>query len=106
MAPGVKAGGRARKRLSRAIGGDHVIRPFSEYDAIGQHVLWACEQGTYFGKNDIFKTKGDFGDDRYETHMEVAGDQVFLLTNRRAMLLRRSKLFEHVTGIAVGGVSE
>ena len=87
----VKIGGRSRKRLSRAFSGDRVIRPFSEYEAIGQHVLWACEKGSYFGSDDIFKTKGHFVDDRYESHMEVKHDCVFMITNRRIMLLKRSK---------------
>ena len=91
LSDNIKVGGRSRKRLSRAISGDRVLRPFSEYEAIGQHALWACEKGSYFGKDDIFKTKGDFSNDRYECHMEVADDCVFMLTNCRTMMLKKSK---------------
>eukprot|EP00898_Chlorokybus_atmophyticus_P001275 jgi/Chlat1/2148/Chrsp17S02730 len=81
-----------RSRYPRAISGDGVLRPYNQYMALGQMMLWHAKRGTYFGQYDIFKEKGKYVDDKYEWHVDVPKNRVVLITNARVMLLSNMSL--------------
>ncbi|KAK3273190.1 hypothetical protein CYMTET_18563 [Cymbomonas tetramitiformis] len=78
-----------RRRLPRAIKGDLRLREYRKRDAAGQHALRLAQYGTYFGQGlDLWQTRGKYSQtDHYEGHMELPGDQMLVLTNKRALLL-------------------
>ena len=76
-----------RRRLPLAVAGDRVVRPYDEAAARGQMVLVLAQSGTYFGHRDIFRTRGQFARDAYETHAAVDKRRLVVLTDRRVLYL-------------------
>ncbi|GJP54206.1 hypothetical protein CLOM_g13301 [Closterium sp. NIES-68] len=80
-----------RRRLPRAIRGDHVVRPYDEYAARGQVILQLAEWGALTGASvfDI-REKGKFaGSDAYEDHFHLPGRRILMITHQRVMLLEQ-----------------
>ena len=74
------AEGLDRVRLTRFIGMDGIIRPYSQREALGQFWLKTCDDGKYFN-------------DDYIAHLELPGkDMLVMLTYDRIMLVRAKKL--------------
>ncbi|KAJ5665895.1 uncharacterized protein N7477_008343 [Penicillium maclennaniae] len=69
-----------RVRLTRFIGVDGIVRPYSQREALGQFWLKTAEDGKYFNED-------------YIAHLELPGrDMLVLLTYARIMLVRTKKL--------------
>ncbi|KAF2089652.1 vacuolar protein sorting-associated protein 13 [Saccharata proteae CBS 121410] len=87
MAEGVRntttvfdAEGLDRVRLSRFIGLDGIVRPYSQREALGQFWLKTLDNGKYFNED-------------YIAHLELEGkDMLVMLTYERIMLVRTKKL--------------
>mmetsp|Transcript_4469 Transcript_4469/g.14531 ORF Transcript_4469/g.14531 Transcript_4469/m.14531 type:complete len:1006 (+) Transcript_4469:2267-5284(+) len=78
-----------RHRPPRAVSGDRVLRAYDEYEAAGQHILWMSVKGSYFGQGaDIFKKRGKYATDAYESHQQLPGKLIVILTSRRVVLLK------------------
>ena len=74
------AEGLDRVRLTRFIGMDGIIRPFSQREALGQFWLKTCNDGQYFNED-------------YIAHLELEGkDRMVVLTYDRILLIRMKKL--------------
>ena len=74
------AEGLDRVRLTRFIGMDGVVRPYSQREALGQFWLKTCNDGQYFNED-------------YIAHLELQGkDMMVLLTYDRILLIRMKKL--------------
>ncbi|KAL7273138.1 Vacuolar protein sorting-associated protein 13 [Rhizina undulata] len=75
------AEGLDRVRLTRFIGQDGVVRPYSQREALGQYWLKQLDNGKYF-------------DEEYIAHLELQEqDAVIMLTYTRIMLMRSKKLY-------------
>lgn len=69
-----------RVRLTRFIGIDGIVRPYSQREALGQFWLKTTEDGKYFHED-------------YIAHLELPGrDMLVLLTYARIMLVRTKRL--------------
>lgn len=69
-----------RVRLSRFIGLDGIVRPYSQREALGQFWLKTLDNGKYFNED-------------YIAHLELPGeDMLVLLTYGHIMLVRSKKL--------------
>jgi vacuolar protein sorting-associated protein 13A/C len=69
-----------RVRLTRFIGLDGIVRPYSQREALGQFWLKTLDDGKYFNED-------------YIAHLELPGkDMMVLLTYTRIMLVRSKKL--------------
>ncbi|KAK6332723.1 hypothetical protein TWF696_002747 [Orbilia brochopaga] len=74
------AEGLERVRLTRFIGRDGIVRPYSQREALGQFWLKQLDNGKYF-------------DEDYIAHLELPGeDVVVMLTYSRIMLVKSKKL--------------
>lgn len=74
------AEGLDRVRLTRFIGQDGIVRPYSQREALGQFWLKTLDDGRYFSEN-------------YIGHLELPGrDMLVMLTYNRIMLVRTKKL--------------
>ncbi|KAJ5779395.1 Vacuolar protein sorting-associated protein 13 [Penicillium paradoxum] len=74
------AEGLDRVRLTRFIGTDGIVRPYSQREALGQFWLKTTDDGKYFNED-------------YIAHLELPGrDMLVLLTYARIMLVRTKKL--------------
>ncbi|PKY02798.1 vacuolar protein sorting-associated protein 13 [Aspergillus campestris IBT 28561] len=74
------AEGLDRVRLTRFIGTDGVVRPYSQREALGQFWLKTADDGRYFNED-------------YIAHLELPGrDMLVMLTYKRIMLVRTKKL--------------
>ncbi|KAJ5086558.1 hypothetical protein NUU61_007865 [Penicillium alfredii] len=74
------AEGLDRVRLTRFIGTDGIVRPYSQREALGQFWLKTTEDGKYFNED-------------YIAHLELPGrDMLVMLTYARIMLVRTKKL--------------
>ncbi|KAJ5544940.1 Vacuolar protein sorting-associated protein 13 [Penicillium sp. DV-2018c] len=74
------AEGLDRVRLTRFIGTDGIVRPYSQREALGQFWLKTTDDGKYFCED-------------YIAHLELPGrDMLVLLTYARIMLVRTKKL--------------
>lgn len=74
------AEGLDRVRLTRFIGMDGIVRPYSQREALGQFWLKTLDDGKYF-------------DEDYIAHLELPGkDMLVMLTYNRIMLVRAKKL--------------
>ncbi|KAI9375312.1 hypothetical protein BJX61DRAFT_494673 [Aspergillus egyptiacus] len=74
------AEGLDRVRLTRFIGMDGIVRPYSQREALGQLWLKTADDGKYFN-------------DDYIAHLELPGrDMLVMLTYDRIMLVRSKKL--------------
>ncbi|CEO60240.1 Putative Function: promotes endosomal cycling of TGN [Penicillium brasilianum] len=75
------ADGLDRVRLTRFIGTDGIVRPYSQREALGQFWLKTTDDGKYFNEE-------------YIAHLELPGrDMLVLLTYARIMLVRTKKLY-------------
>ncbi|OJD24059.1 hypothetical protein ACJ73_04583 [Blastomyces percursus] len=73
-------GGLDRVRLTRFIGMDGIVRPYSQREALGQFWLKTTDDGKYFN-------------DDYLAHLEFPGkDMMIMLTYNRIMLVRSKRL--------------
>ncbi|KAF3389182.1 Vacuolar protein sorting-associated protein 13 [Penicillium rolfsii] len=73
--------GLERVRLTRFIGTDGIVRPYSQREALGQFWLKTTDDGKYFNED-------------YIAHLELPGrDMLVLLTYARIMLVRTKKLY-------------
>ena len=87
MAEGVRntttvfdAEGLDRVRLTRFIGLDGIVRPYSQREALGQFWLKTMDDGKFFNED-------------YIAHLELPGkDLLVMLTYNRIMLVRTKKL--------------
>ncbi|KAK6146409.1 hypothetical protein DH2020_020278 [Rehmannia glutinosa] len=78
-----------RIRNPRAFHADHVLREYSESEALGQMILYLAEASRNFGCTEIFKEPSKFAwSDCYEEHFVVPYQRIVLVTNRRVMLLQ------------------
>lgn len=69
-----------RVRLTRFIGTDGIVRPYSQREALGQFWLKTTDNGRYFNED-------------YIAHLELPGrDMLVLLTYNQIMLVRTKKL--------------
>lgn len=69
-----------RVRLTRFIGQDGIVRPFSQREALGQFWLKTLDNGKYFNEN-------------YIAHLELPGkDMLTMLTYNSIMLVRTKKM--------------
>ncbi|EEH20971.2 hypothetical protein PABG_03202 [Paracoccidioides brasiliensis Pb03] len=74
------SGGLERVRLTRFIGMDGIVRPYSQREALGQFWLKTTDDGKYFN-------------DDYLAHLEFPGkDMLIMLTYNRIMLIRSKRL--------------
>ncbi|KAL2841641.1 hypothetical protein BJX68DRAFT_245287 [Aspergillus pseudodeflectus] len=74
------AEGLDRVRLTRFIGMDGIVRPYSQREALGQLWLKTADDGKYFNED-------------YIAHLELPGrDMLVMLTYDRIMLVRSKKL--------------
>lgn len=74
------AEGLDRVRLTRFIGTDGIVRPYSQREALGQFWLKTTDDGKFFNED-------------YIAHLELPGrDMLVLLTYTRIMLVRAKKL--------------
>ncbi|KAL2215818.1 vacuolar protein sorting-associated protein [Thermoascus aurantiacus ATCC 26904] len=72
--------GLERVRLTRFIGMDGIVRPYSQREALGQFWLKTTDDGKYFNED-------------YIAHLELPGrDMLVMLTYDRIMLVRSKKL--------------
>ncbi|GER35434.1 pleckstrin homology (PH) domain-containing protein [Striga asiatica] len=78
-----------RIRNPRAFRADHVLREYSEREALGQMILYLAEASRNFGCTQIFKEPSKFAwSDCFEEHFTVPYQRIVLVTNRRVMLLQ------------------
>ena len=78
----------SRRRLPRAVSGDGIVRTYDSYEAAGQQILRLAQRGLFLGGGvDIFRSRGKYRSDAYETHMMLPGRRIAMLTNRRLLLL-------------------
>ncbi|KAJ9613902.1 Vacuolar protein sorting-associated protein 13 [Cladophialophora chaetospira] len=69
-----------RVRLSRFIGMDGIVRPYSQREALGQFWLKTCNDGQFFNEE-------------YIAHLELEGrDLMVLITYDRVLMIRTKKL--------------
>lgn len=69
-----------RVRLTRFVGMDGIVRPYSQREALGQLWLKTADDGKYFHED-------------YIAHLELPGrDMLIMLTYDRIMLVRSRKL--------------
>ncbi|KZF24832.1 vacuolar protein sorting-associated protein 13 [Xylona heveae TC161] len=69
-----------RVRLTRFIGQDGIVRPYSQREALGQFWLKTLDNGKYFTED-------------YIAHLELSGKELFvMLTYNRIMLVKAKKL--------------
>ncbi|KAL4999721.1 hypothetical protein BDV10DRAFT_164199 [Aspergillus recurvatus] len=74
------AEGLDRVRLTRFVGMDGIVRPYSQREALGQLWLKTADDGKYFNED-------------YIAHLELPGrDMLIMLTYDRIMLVRSKKL--------------
>lgn len=74
------AEGLDRVRLTRFIGMDGIVRPYSQREALGQFWLKTTDDGKYFNED-------------YIAHLELPGrDMIIILTYTRIILIRSHKL--------------
>ncbi|KAI9852282.1 MAG: hypothetical protein M1838_001170 [Thelocarpon superellum] len=74
------AEGLDRVRLTRFVGQDGIVRPYSQREALGQFWLKQLDNGKYF-------------DEEYIAHLELPGeDVVVMLTYNRIMLIKSKRL--------------
>ncbi|OCT48539.1 Vacuolar protein sorting-associated protein 13 [Cladophialophora carrionii] len=74
------AEGLDRVRLSRFIGMDGIVRPYSQREALGQFWLKTCNDGQFFNEE-------------YIAHLELEGrDMLVIITYDRILMLRTKKL--------------
>ncbi|KAI9814573.1 MAG: hypothetical protein M1827_003128 [Pycnora praestabilis] len=74
------AEGLDRVRLTRFIGMDGIVRPYSQREALGQFWLKTMDDGKYFNED-------------YIAHLELPGkDMLVMLTYNRIMLVKSKKL--------------
>ncbi|KAL4867000.1 hypothetical protein BDV12DRAFT_172003 [Aspergillus spectabilis] len=74
------AEGLDRVRLTRFVGMDGIVRPYSQREALGQFWLKTADDGRYFHED-------------YIAHLELPGrDMLIMLTYDRIMLVRSKKL--------------
>ena len=67
-------------RLTRFIGIDGIVRPYSQFEALGQFWLKTLEDGKFFHED-------------YIAHLELSGKEMLvILTYNRIMLVRSKKL--------------
>ncbi|KAJ5640466.1 hypothetical protein N7528_000091 [Penicillium herquei] len=75
------AEGLDRVRLTRFIGTDGIVRPYSQREALGQFWLKTADDGKFFSED-------------YIAHLELPGrDMLVMLTYARIMLVRTKKLY-------------
>lgn len=75
------AEGLDRVRLTRFIGTDGIVRPYSQREALGQFWLKTTDDGKFFNED-------------YIAHLELPGrDMLVMLTYARIMLVRTKKLY-------------
>lgn len=75
------ADGLDRVRLTRFIGTDGIVRPYTQREALGQFWLKTTDDGKYFNED-------------YIAHLELPGrDMLVMLTYARIMLVRTKKLY-------------
>lgn len=75
------ADGLDRVRLTRFIGTDGIVRPYTQREALGQFWLKTADDGKYFNED-------------YIAHLELPGrDMLVMLTYSRIMLVRTKKLY-------------
>ncbi len=69
-----------RVRLSRFIGMDGIVRPYSQREALGQFWLKTCNDGQFFNEE-------------YIAHLDLEGrDMMVLITYDRVLMIRTKKL--------------
>ncbi|EXJ81906.1 hypothetical protein A1O1_07973 [Capronia coronata CBS 617.96] len=74
------AEGLDRVRLTRFIGMDGIVRPYSQREALGQFWLKTCDDGKYFTED-------------YIAHLELEGrDMMIVITYSRILMIRTKKL--------------
>lgn len=74
------AEGLDRVRLTRFIGMDGIVRPYSQREALGQFWLKTCDDGKYFNED-------------YIAHLELEGrDMMVMVTYNRLLMIRSKKL--------------
>ncbi|KAK5086299.1 Vacuolar protein sorting-associated protein 13 [Lithohypha guttulata] len=74
------AEGLDRVRLTRFIGMDGIVRPYSQREALGQFWLKTCDDGKYFHED-------------YIAHLELEGKEMLvIITYERILMIRAQKL--------------
>ncbi len=74
------AEGLDRVRLTRFIGMDGIVRPYSQREALGQFWLKTCDDGKYFNED-------------YIAHLELEGrDMMVMITYEHVLMIRTKKL--------------
>ena len=74
------AEGLDRVRLTRFIGMDGIVRPYSQREALGQFWLKTCDDGKYFNED-------------YIAHLELEGKEMLvMITYERVLMIRAQKL--------------
>lgn len=74
------AEGLDRVRLTRFIGMDGIVRPYSQREALGQFWLKTCDDGKFFNEE-------------YIAHLELEGrDMLVMITYDRILMIRTKKL--------------
>ncbi|KAK5230843.1 Vacuolar protein sorting-associated protein 13 [Exophiala xenobiotica] len=74
------AEGLDRVRLTRFIGMDGIVRPYSQREALGQFWLKTCDDGKFFNED-------------YIAHLELEGrDMMVIITYDRVLMIRTKKL--------------
>ena len=69
-----------RVRLTRFIGMDGIVRPYSQREALGQFWLKTCDDGKFFGED-------------YIAHLELEGKEMMcLVTYNRLLMVRMRKM--------------
>ncbi|RMZ76184.1 hypothetical protein DV737_g4952, partial [Chaetothyriales sp. CBS 132003] len=69
-----------RVRLTRFIGMDGIVRPYSQREALGQFWLKTCDNGKYFNED-------------YIAHLELEGKEMMVIvTYNRILMIRSRKL--------------
>ena len=69
-----------RVRLTRFIGMDGIVRPYSQREALGQFWLKTCDDGRFFNED-------------YIAHLELEGKEMLvMLTYNRILMIRARKL--------------
>ena len=74
------AEGLDRVRLTRFIGMDGIVRPYSQREALGQFWLKTCDDGKYFNED-------------YIAHLELEGkEMLIMITYERVLMVKAQKL--------------
>lgn len=74
------AEGLDRVRLTRFIGMDGIVRPYSQREALGQFWLKTCDDGKYFNED-------------YIAHLELEGKEMLvMITYERVLMIKAQKL--------------